>query len=202
MPPQEKTQDLYTYTDYLSWPDDERWEIIDGQAYNMTPAPSFKHQQLVSNLHFQLRLALEGNPYVVGLSPTDVVLSAYNVVQPDVFIVCDRRKITEQNIQGPPEVVIEILSPATARKDRWEKKALYEKFGVREYLIIDPEGQYLERYLLSEQGVFPPGEAFGPDQTLTLQSINVIIPLSKIFEINAGEGSEEKNLDRKTGYRI
>ena len=161
-----------SYEDYVTWPADERWEIIDGRPYDMTPAPSFRHQRVVGNLYHLLRAALHGEHCIVGIAPTDVILSQHDVVQPDVFVVCDGRKITDQNIQGAPELVFEVLSPATARKDRWEKKALYEKAGVMEYVLMDPEGQYAERYLSGSDGRFDRGEVFAPDQMLPLRALD------------------------------
>ena len=112
MPLARKTERKFTYTDYITWPNDERWELIDGQAYNMTPAPSFRHQKIVFNFASLLRDALKGNPCVAGIAPTDVVLSESDVVQPDVFVVCDEKKVTEANIHGSPDLIIEVLSPA------------------------------------------------------------------------------------------
>jgi Uma2 family endonuclease len=93
------------------------------------------------------------------------------VVQPDVFVVCDEGKINDQSIQGAPDLVIEVLNPTTSRKDRWEKKALYERSGVLEYILINPEGQYVERYLLEKKSGFDRGEVFTLDQTLRLHSL-------------------------------
>lgn len=177
----------FTYEDYQTWPDDERWEILDGKAYNMTPAPTTRHQRIVGNIYHLLRTMLAGRRGLPGIAPTDVVLSAYDVVQPDVFVVCDPSKITEKNIQGAPDLIVEVLSPATARKDRWEKRALYQRFGVLEYLLVDPDGEYVERYSLGEGGRYDQGEVFSAEETLTLRSIGHIrIPLSGVFE---GESS-------------
>jgi Uma2 family endonuclease len=174
----------YTYHDYLSWADEERWELIDGRAYNMTPAPGFRHQRVAGNFYYILRNALQGRRCVAGIAPTDVVLSDHDVVQPDVFVVCDEQKITEQIIRGAPDLILEVSSPATARKDRLEKKRLYESFGVREYILIDPVGQYAERFLLESDGRFDRGEVFAPNQVLVLQSLeNVEIPLWEVFEL-------------------
>jgi Uma2 family endonuclease len=112
MPLAHKTERKFTYTDYITWPDEERWELIDGQAYNVTPAPSFRHQKIVFNFASLLRDALKGNPCVAGIAPTDVVFAEHDVVQPDVFVVCDEKKITEANIHGSPDLIIEVLSPA------------------------------------------------------------------------------------------
>jgi Uma2 family endonuclease len=180
--PASEPQGSFSYADYLTWPDDERWEIIDGRAYNMTPAPSVRHQQILGNLYVQLRNALHGRGCFIGMAPTDVVLSEHDVVQPDLFVVCDRKKITERNIQGAPDIVVEVLSPSTAKKDRWEKKLLYERSGVFEYLLLDPEGQFLERYVLEEDGRFDRGEILGPHETMVLKFMEGIsIPLQEVF---------------------
>ncbi|HQH72395.1 MAG TPA: Uma2 family endonuclease, partial [bacterium] len=143
--PMPKTMEKYTYQDYCAWPDDERWELIGGIAYDMTPAPSFDHQNVAGTFYRLLGNALQGKTCVPGIAPVDVVLSEEDVVQPDVFVVCDPQKITGKNIQGAPDLVIEVLSPATAKKDRWEKKWLYEKSGVREYILIEVAAQFVER---------------------------------------------------------
>lgn len=117
-----KAAQKYTWSDYLTWPAEERWEIIDGVAYNMTPAPSVRHQTVAAKLVSQLEQKLKNKRCKPFIAPVDVVLSEYDIVQPDVFVVCDKSKITEANIQGAPDLVIEILSPATAIKDLREKK--------------------------------------------------------------------------------
>ena len=106
----------YTYQDYLKWPENERWEIINGEAYCMSPAPKVKHQIISGNFSFSLRKQLPKGCRVFH-APTDVVFDEYNVVQPDVFVVCDREKITENNISGPPELIIEIVSKTSVYKD-------------------------------------------------------------------------------------
>lgn len=190
MPLPQETGIKFTYNDYLTWPDDERWELIDGQAYNMTPAPSFTHQKVVFNFASHLKDSLKDKPCVTGIAPTDVVLSEHDVVQPDVFVVCDEKKITEANIRGAPDVVAEVLSPATALKDKREKKALYERYGVKEYIIVDPTEQYVERFLLGRDGLYGREEVFGPKEVLRLSSLKGIeIPLWEVFEV---EGPEEQ----------
>ena len=184
MPLAQKAEKKFTYADYITWPDGERWELIDGQAYNMTPAPSFRHQKIVFNFASLLRDALKGNACVAGIAPTDVVLSESDVVQPDVFVVCDKKKITEANIHGAPDLIIEVISPATALKDKREKKALYEKHGVKEYIIVDPTDQYVERFLLEKDAHYAKGEVFGPMEVFLLVALKGIeIPLWKVFEV-------------------
>ncbi|MBN1842790.1 MAG: Uma2 family endonuclease [Deltaproteobacteria bacterium] len=114
MPLAKKTGKKFTYADYLTWPDDERWELIDGQAYCMTPAPSVTHQRIANNPNILLSTHPEKKAECfVGIAPTDVVLSESDVVQPDIFVVCDKDKITEANIRGAPDLVIERTSLTT-----------------------------------------------------------------------------------------
>jgi Uma2 family endonuclease len=134
-------------------------------------------------VHRILGNKLSGKSCVPFIAPTDVVLSDKDVVQPDVVVVCDKAKITDANIQGAPELVVEVLSPSTALKDRREKKALYEKQGVREYVIIDPIASYVERFVLKD-GAYSLPDILGPDETLVLQSLeDMEVPLSEVFEI-------------------
>lgn len=186
MPLADKLASKFTYHDYLRWNDDERWELIDGQAWNKTPAPSFKHQRLAGAFYRVIANALVGKKCVAGIAPTDIVLSEHNVVQPDVFVVCDQKKITDQVILGAPEIIIEVLSPGTSLKDRREKKRLYERFKVQEYLLVDPVGQMVERFLLQEDDLWDKGEIFGPDQTITVHTLpNISVNLREVFEIEA-----------------
>ena len=183
-----KTQERYSVQDYLSWDDEQRWELIDGVVWDMTPAPSFKHQRVVGNVYRLLANALHGKSCVPGLAPTDVVLSEHDVVQPDVFVVCDPTKITDQKIMGAPELVVEVLSPGTSLKDRREKKQLYERSGVQEYLLLEPEGLYVERFVRQEDGNFDGGELFGSNETIVLHTLqDVELILAEIFGVSVEE---------------
>ena len=178
-----KPDGKFTYKDRLTWPEDERWELIDGKAYDMTPAPTTRHQQIVVNFGALLREKLKGGPCRVFIAPTDVVLSENDVVQPDVFAVCDKNKITAANIQGAPDLIVEVLSPATSIKDKREKKSLYERLGVRECIIAYPEDMFIERYRLMNGKLSEP-DAAGAQETLTLAFVEgVEIPLWEVFEI-------------------
>ena len=180
-----KSDKRYTYADYLTWPDNERWELIDGMAYNMSPAPTFRHQRLTGMFYNILMNKLKSGSCVVGIAPLDVVLSEYDVVQPDVIVVRDKQKITEANVQGAPDLVIEVLSPSTAIKDKREKKALYEKYGVREYILVDPIESYVERFVL-KNGKYGVPEIFGHQEVLPLFSLEgVEIRLWEVFEVES-----------------
>ncbi len=193
-PMKKASEKKFTRDDYLAWPEDERWEIIDGEAYCMTPAPSTRHQDIVVNLATLLKQKLSGVPCRPFVAPTDVVLSEYDVVQPDIFVVCDKKKITDANIQGAPDLIIEVLSPFTSLKDKREKKALYEKFGVREYIIADPLEQYVERFLFEDNDAYGKGEVFGTQEVLQINSLKgIAINLWEVFEVEGPKEVEERD---------
>ena len=173
----------YTYQDYLTWPDEERWEIIDGKAYNMSPAPVPEHQSISVNLTLSIGNALVGKPCKLFTAPCDVVLSDDTVVQPDLFVICDSKKKTLKNIQGAPDLVIEILSPSTSQKDQDIKKDLYARHKVKEYIIVDPDSRSVFRYVLVESGKFSPVEIYDATADVPLVSLpGLAIPLKMIFE--------------------
>jgi len=157
-----KKQEKYTYADYLTWDDNERWEIINGVVYNMTPAPSTKHQLTSIELSAQIRNFLweRETPCMVFHAPFDIRFpegikdedKIIDVVQPDIVVICDTFKIDEKGCQGAPDFIIEILSPSTAQKDHVIKRALYEKNGVKEYWLIDPIHGIVTVYMLEESG--------------------------------------------------
>ncbi|WP_295581983.1 Uma2 family endonuclease [uncultured Lamprocystis sp.] len=175
--------DRFTWTDYRSWPDDERWELIDGLAYAMSAAPSIKHQDVVGRLFSRMEQQLRGRPCRPLVAPTDVKLSESDVVQPDILVVCNPCKITPSHIEGAPDLIVEVLSPGTSAKDLRDKKALYERAGVREYLVVDPLEQYAIRFLLGADG-YDKGAVFAADETLSLTLLEgVEIPLWEVFEV-------------------
>lgn len=175
----QKEDKRYTYADYITWPDNERWEIIAGEAYSMSPAPKTKHQDIAGFFYITIKTHKD-NPCYTGIAPTDVVFDEYNIVQPDVFVVCDKGKVTDNNIQGAPNLIIEVLSPATELKDRREKKNLYERFGVREYIMVHPELEYVERCLLENNKYgFP--EIYGRDESFRLVAPDIEINLQEAF---------------------
>ncbi len=187
MSPQASIQDhpVYTWQDYRTWPDDERWEIIDGVAYAMAPAPSTRHQRVTGNVFFHLRQRLSGKDCTPFIAPTDVHLSDLDVVQPDCLVVCTPEQIRDTHIEGPPDLVVEVISPSTSAKDLRQKRRLYERSGVKEYLVLDP----LEHYALlyrRHAGAFAEAGVFAADETLTLDSLDGLeIPLAEIFELPA-----------------
>lgn len=154
----------YTYGDYTAWPDDERWELIDGEAYDMSPAPSLPHQDVALKIATQITNFLRGRPCRVFIAPFDVRLPKANeaddridtVVQPDLSVVCDPGKLDHKGCRGAPDWVIEVLSPCTASKDQIRKRELYQRHGVREYWLAHPLDRILTLYRLKDGRFEPP----------------------------------------------
>ena len=153
-----KRTDRYTYRDYRTWPPEERWELIDGYAWSMSPAPRRVHQRLIVLIAVELQAHFAGHDCKAHVAPCDVFLvdedesieDARHVVQPDAFVVCDERKLIDEGVKGAPDLVIEVLSSATAMKDQTEKRNLYETHGVREYWVVNPDTFEVLRYTLSD----------------------------------------------------
>ena len=152
---QEIQSSRLTYEDYLQFPDDgKRHEIIEGDHY-MTPAPRTKHQRISRRLLVALSgFAASRRLGEVFAAPFDVVLSDENVVQPDLLFVSAARAdiVTEDNVQGAPDLIVEILSESSRKKDEVTKRKLYERFGVQEYWIVDPELEIVKIFKLTQQG--------------------------------------------------
>lgn len=141
------THKKYTYQDYLAMPEDgNRYEIINGELI-IALTPLIIHQQISINISYQLYKFLEDHSLGEFLkAPCDVVLSDFNVFQPDIFFIANENReiLTEKNISGAPDVVWEIISIDTAYNDLIEKKELYAEFGVKEYWLVDPKKQWVE----------------------------------------------------------
>jgi len=131
-----------TYDDFLLFPDDgKRHELLDGEHY-VTPSPNLEHQRILGNLHYLVRSWLEAHPIgLVFFAPLDLVLSQHDVVEPDLFYVSHERArqvTTQENLRGAPELVVEIASKSTRKRDETIKLRLYERQGVAEYWVVDP----------------------------------------------------------------
>lgn len=187
MPLAAQTARRCTYADYLTWPDGDRWELIDGEPHAMTPAPSLKHQRAISRLAYLLEAALEGQPCVAFVAPVDVVLADDTVVQPDVIVVCDSSKLQTHRVVGAPDLVIEVLSPSTGLRDHKVKRDLYERHGVSEYLLLEPEARFAERFTLGSDARYGRSELFGPADVLALTSLGGLeLRLADVFEPATG----------------
>ena len=156
-----------TYQDYANTPDDERYELIDGELI-MSESPIIAHQDNQRKLGPRMSVFVERNDAgVVYFSSTDVVLSDTDVVQPDLLFISKERRhiIGEANIQGAPDLVVEILSPSTARRDWGVKRELYAKHGVKEYWIADPANKMVWVMLLKD-GVLEIEQTCYPGDTI------------------------------------
>lgn len=143
--PLRKRDKLFTYADYKNWPDDERWELIDGVAWNMSPAP------------FDVFLPEKGQ------NEEDI----NNIVQPDLAVICDKSKLNSKGCTGAPDLIVEIVSPWTSKKDLNEKFNLYERFGVKEYWVLDPGFEALQAYHLSAEMSYGDGMVYELNDVIT-----------------------------------
>ena len=178
-----------TYDDYLLIPDDgQRHELIDGEHF-VTPSPNIPHQVIVGNLYFALRTYLEATQGgQLFMAPLDVVFSDYDVVEPDLlFVSASRRRdiLTTQNVRGAPDLVIEVGSPGTRRRDETLKRHLYERTAVAEYWIVDPDLEVVRIYRHQ-------GGGYGRASELSREAGDVLesplfpglsLPLDAIFRI-------------------
>lgn len=146
----------FTYQDYKNLPESEtkRYELLEGELV-MVPSPTTYHQRISANIVYLLQDFVRKHDLgFVYDAPCDVVLSPEDVVQPDIFFITKERSgiIAEGNIRGAPDLIIEILSPATAERDRTYKRTLYARHGVREYWLVDPDKRAIEVMILGEKG--------------------------------------------------
>jgi Uma2 family endonuclease len=191
--PKFKEEDRFTYADYLTWDDDQRWELIDGEAFCMSPGPNRLHQKWLGELHRQIANYLEERPCEVYLAPFDVRLqnlpdasdeNTITVVQPDIMVVCDRDKLDDRGIKGAPDLVVEIISPSTAKRDITVKHQLYQRHGVKEYWLLYPNDRTLLVYKLSEEGRYAQPKVFGEGDVVPVPLLgDLVIDMGKVFRV-------------------
>ena len=147
-----KKQGEYTMEDYYNWPEDEKIELIDGVIYNMS-SPSIKHQRIIGEIDYTFKFYVKSkkgkcNIFGVGI---DVRLDRDNktIVVPDITVVCEKDNLTKQYLDGAPDLVVEVLSPSTRKKDMTIKTSKYANAGVREYWIVDPKKETVVVYEFS-----------------------------------------------------
>ena len=181
----------YSYADYLKWQIQDRLEIIKGKIFNMSPAPSVKHQIVSMNLAGIVWQILLDKSCQVFHAPFDVRLlrkdkesnkEILTVVQPDICLICNPKKLDKKGCLGAPDWIIEILSPGNSKKEMREKYAVYEESGVREYWIVDPQNELILVYILDENGLYRGLRPFVTDDVLQSQTVpEVFIDLNKLF---------------------
>ena len=153
---------IYTYEDYLKFPEDEIVQIIDGRISEVSPAPSRIHQEIIMELSAEIRNYIKSNngSCKVYPAPFDVVLvdenqdakESKNIVQPDISVICDKNKLTDKGCTGSPDMIVEIISQYNPRNDYIKKLNLYEQFKVKEYWIVNPMKKNILVYTLTENG--------------------------------------------------
>jgi len=188
--PQSHQKIGFTYADYLTWPDGERWELIDGEAYAMSPAPTNAHQLIVGELFSTIHGYFRGKSCRPFVAPFDVRLPKVGVadqqidtvVQPDISLVCDPDKLKDNHgCLGAPDWVIEVLSPSTAIHDQRTKRAMYERHGVAEYWLIHPGDRSVSIYRLVNFAYGKPAVFGLEDECSTLAFPELVIPVADIF---------------------
>ena len=183
-------KERYTFADVLTWPDDERAEIINGEPVMMAPPPSSEHQEISMELSAQLHAYLKGKRCKVYAAPFAVRLfeedgdrpdDVDTMVEPDISVVCDPNKIDRHGCKGAPDMVVEILSPSTQRHDRFTKFSLYQRAGVKEYWIVDPESKAVQSFVL-EDGRYSVKEYGTAGDTMRVSVLeDCVIDLSEVF---------------------
>lgn len=180
----------YTYADYLAYPEDERWEIIDGVPH-LQSAPSPLHQEVVTELVRQIANYLSGQHCNVYPAPFCVRLpegneknekEVKNIVEPDISIVCDKSKLDNKGCNGAPDMIIEIISPSSVKMDRVIKFNKYEKAGVQEYWIVEPDQKLVSVFVLQDNLRYGRTELYTEDDKITVSIFpDLIIDLSMVF---------------------
>ena len=180
----------YSYADYLQWQDDKRREIIDGAVFDMN-APLRIHQEILLEIGTKLHAFFKEKACSIYIAPFDVRLpkssrkneDIFNVVQPDISVVCDEAKLDEKGCIGAPDLVIEIISPSTASIDNIKKRALYEESGVKEYWLLHPTDRILTIYNLKENCYEKPLIYADNQKVASLLFPDLIIDLAEIFPL-------------------
>ena len=183
---QPSPQERYSWNDYLSWPPDERYELIDGTAYAVA-APRRRHQEIVGEIFRQAATTLKGRPCRVFIAPFDVKLSGDDaddsptVLQPDIVVTCDTSKLTRQGMSGAPDLVVEVVSSDSGLADRRRKFEVYRRYGVGEYWIVDGDEVVAEVYLLESDGTYRRAAVLGPEDRLKATVTELAIDLAEVF---------------------
>ena len=188
MPLPEKNK-KYTYADYLTWSEEERWEIINGIPY-LQAAPTWQYQAVLLELARQFANYLQDKSCRVFTAPFDLRIpeanekdeETTNVVQPDIIIICDKSGLKKTGYYGVPELIIEVVSPSTGQKDKIEKFNLYEKAGVKEYWIVEPDEKVVMVFTL-EEGRYGRPQMYSEEDKVKVSIFDdLVIDLKPVFE--------------------
>lgn len=186
--PLPKAELRYSYSEYLTWDEKERWEILDGVPY-LQAAPSRIHQEVSVSLLMFFANYLQGKPCKVYHAPFCVRLDVekndkdiMNVVEPDITIVCDNSKLDNKGCKGSPDLIVEILSPSSVKIDRVDKFNKYEKAGIKEYWIVEPDQKLVSVFLLQSNGRYGRPEMYTNDDKIQVSIFPELeIDLKSVF---------------------
>jgi Uma2 family endonuclease len=182
----------YSYADYLTWLDDKRRELFNGFINLMTPAPAMIHQEISGAVFGFFWMYLQNKPCKVFSAPFDVRLpkeglgkdnkKIFTVVQPDITIVCDMNKLDEKGCIGAPDIIVEIISPSTAKKDLNDKFEIYEESGVKEYWVVYPSDKAASVFKLESNGKYDDGTLYKSNSKINTRILpDFEIDLKEIF---------------------
>jgi len=182
----------FTWADYQTWPKGERWELIDGEALAMSPSPTSRHQDAITKLAVSLFPYFKGKNCRVFVAPMDVKLSDEDVVQPDLLVVCKPEQIKRTHIDGPPTLVVEILSETSINRDRNIKRELYARAGIAEYWIVTPFPHLVEIFVLGPDGLYVWWKTFtNTDELVSHAFPDLRFPLEPLFDFPLEEHEKE-----------
>ena len=181
----------YIYAHYLTWLFDERVELIKGQVFKMSPAPSPYHQQISVRIASELFVFLKNRKCQVYTAPFDVRFpkestedkDIYTVLQPDICVICDLAKLDTRGCIGAPDIVVEILSPGNNKTELLNKYNVYEEFGVKEYWVISPAEKTFLKYALDAKGKYQPSKLFTLSEKVESEVLpGFVLDLDEVFE--------------------
>jgi Uma2 family endonuclease len=184
----------YSFADYLTWDGDKRYELFNGHVMELLPSPTSKHQSVSGNLYgFYWNFLKDKKPCKVLYAPIDVRLPIkpdeitddliITVVQPDIIVVCDPEKLDEKGCIGAPDLVVEVLSPSTAKNDLKDKYLLYEQAGVREYWVVHPLDELLTVFKNNGDGKLTFDKIYTNDDQVKVGIFDgLIIDLKEVFD--------------------
>ena len=193
-----KKLNVYTWAEYRTWSDDQRWEIIGGEAHAMSPSPTVRHQMVQTKLGRRLDEFFDGKPCRAIVSPMDVKLSDTDVVQPDVLVICDPQQIKLTHIEGAPALVVEILSESSALRDRTTKMRLYARHGIPEVWLVTPYPSMIEVYRLDGESYRLAGTYTRADALKSPGFPKLKLRLKDIFDFPQEPGEKKAMVVRET----
>lgn len=189
--PLSQEEKKYTYADYLKFPNEERWEIINGVPY-MQSAPTWQHQAVSIQLASQFNDYLKGNPCRVFTAPFDLCIPELDesdeeisniISQPDIVVVCEESKLRKTGYFGVPSLIIEISSPSTARNDRLFKFNKFEKAGVKEYWIVEPDTKLVSVFTLQDNNRYGRPELYTELDNVKVSIFpDLVVELTTVFD--------------------